>query len=314
MLRRDFLIRLGAGTSAMLGGEAAFGYTRRKKAHPAHHESPKLERVALSTWSLHNYFSSTRESSFELPGAMLVLLDFPDAIVSRYQIHHFEFCASHFPSVEKAYLQELKYTLVHSRSTLVNLILDIEECGPSGAFSAVDPNQRLTALEAVKSWVDVAHALGAKSVSAGPGKVDVNALEPVVESYKALATYAQAKNVRVAVENSQGFGADDPELLLKLFKLVGHGKISALPDFANFADEEARENGLKALFPYADTLCHAHRLASDAAGAENNPDFEKAMEIAKQTNFRGFYSIDFEGPGDPYAGIENTRNDLLKYL
>jgi hypothetical protein len=38
------------------------------------------------------------------------------------------------------------------------------------------------------------------------------------------------------------------------------------------------------------------------------------MEIARQANFRGVYSIEFEGPGDPYAGIQKTLDELLKYL
>jgi len=38
------------------------------------------------------------------------------------------------------------------------------------------------------------------------------------------------------------------------------------------------------------------------------------MEIARQARFRGFYSIEFDGPGDPYAGIQRTLDELLRYL
>ena len=147
--------------------------------------------------------------------------------------------------------------------------VDIEECGPDGTFSDPDRKERMAALDAVKQWVDVAHALGVKSVRVGPGKVDPENLAPTVESYQALAVYAQAKGVHVMVENHAGFGTEHPEELVKLFKLAGPGRIGALPDFANFPDEPTREKGLKMLFPYAQTVCHAKGLEFDANGAEN---------------------------------------------
>ena len=51
---------------------------------------------------------------------------------------------------------------------------------------------------------------------------------------------------------------------MKLLKLAGPGRIGALPDFANFPDEPTREKGLKMLFPYAPTVCHAKGLEFDA--------------------------------------------------
>jgi sugar phosphate isomerase/epimerase len=43
-------------------------------------------------------------------------------------------------------------------------------------------------------------------------------------------------------------------------------------------------------------------------------DFPQAIEIAKQSGFRGIYTIEFDGPGDPYAGIQKTLDELLKRL
>ena len=314
MLRRDFLARLtAAGASAGLGGGGnAFAYTTKK--HHAPSPPPKQDRIAVSTWSLRNYFRATREADFNLPGPMVVLLDFPGMIIERYNLHHLEVCASHFPSTEQAYLRELKYTLTHARSTIVNLIVDIPECGREGRFSDPDHDTRTEAVDAVKSWVDIAHTLGVKSVRVSPGKVDPENMAPSAESYKVLATYALPKGVHVFVENMSDFGSERPEDLVKLFKLAGSGQIGALPDFANFSDEATRAKGLKLLFPYAPTVCHAKGLEFDADGVETAYDFPHAMEIAKQAGFRGVYSIEFEGSGDPYAGIQKTFDELMKYL
>ncbi len=314
MLRRDFLARLAAGAAFVgLGrGGNAFAYTKGK--HKAPRLPHKLDRISISTWSLHNYFRATRDGDFNLPGPMLALLDFPEMIVNKYNVHHFEFSTSHFPSTELAYLREIKHMVSRTHSTIVNMPVDIEPCGPDGTFSDPNKEERMAALGAVKQWVDVAHALGVKSVRVGPGKVDIEDLTPTVESYQALAVYAQTKGVHVLVENNPGFGAENPQELVKLVKLAGPGRVSALPDFADFPDEPTREKGLKLLFGYTQTLCHAKGLEFDANGAETAYDFPQAMEIARMAGFRGVYSIEFDGPGDPYAGIQKTLDELLRYL
>jgi len=325
MLRRSFLARLAAGAAWVgLGcSESSIAHVPQTgaatRAHTAHAHgtdsaSAKMERVSISTWSLHNYFRGTRDSDFNLPGPMLALLDFPELIVDKYKVRHLEFCSTHFASTESAYLQEIKYALVRTRSTIVNMPVDIEECGSEGTFSDADRTKRLAAVDATKRWVDIAHALGARSVRVGPGKVDPEHLSRTAESYEALALYAQAKGVRVIVENHAGFGNEHPEELVKLFRLTEPGRIGALPDFGNFPDETTREKGLKMLFPYAQTVCHAKGLEFDANGAETAYDFPQAMEIARKSGFRGVYSIEFEGPGDPYAGIQKTLEELLKYV
>jgi sugar phosphate isomerase/epimerase len=211
-------------------------------------------------------------------------------------------------------LRELKYALVQTLSTIVNIRVDIEECGPDGTFSDPDPDGRKAALDAVKEWVDVAHNLGVKSVLVGPGKVDPENLAPTTEAYGALATYALSKGVHVMVENRTGFGSANPEELVKLMKLAGPGRITTSPDFGNFPDESTREKGLKMLFPYAPTVCHVTGLEFDSNGVETGYDFSQSMETAKRSGFHGIYTIEFAGPGDPYAGIQRTLDELLKYL
>jgi hypothetical protein len=314
MLRRDFLARLATVAASVAFGSSGSAFAYTKKRHHAPSTPSKQERIAISSWSLHNYFRATRESTFNLPGPMLALLDFPEMIVDRYRVRHFEICASHFPSTEQAYVRELKYALTHTLSTVVNLSVDIDPCGPDGTFSDPDREARLAALEAVKQWMDIAHLLGAKSVSVGPGKVDPEDLARTAESYKALANYALSKGIHVIVENQNGFGVEHPEELAKLIRLAGPGRIGALPDFANFPDDATRATGLNLLFPLAPTVCHANGLELNTEGAETSNDLSQAIEIANQAGFQGIYSIKFDGPGDPYTGIQKTLDELLKYL
>jgi sugar phosphate isomerase/epimerase len=316
MKRREFLT-VTAG-SALASWRAEEGFTGlpagRRTRRPAAHSVDKHARIAISSWSFHNYFLATREQEFNLPGSMITLLDFPEMMVDRYKVHSFEWVAPHFASTEATYLRELKSHLVRTRSRLVNIPVDIEEIDTAGGLSDPDVKVRDRAIEASKKWIDVAHALGANSVRCDPGKMDPANLTPTVASYKQLASYGKAKGVRVISENHGGVGSEHPEELVKLFKQVGSGSVGALPDFGNFPDETTREKGLSLLFPFARLVCHAKGLEFDASGNETRYDFPKCITIAKKAGFKGVYSVEYEGLGDPYDGVQKVVNELEKYL
>jgi sugar phosphate isomerase/epimerase len=313
MIRRDFLARLTGGfaTARLLDNAKLEG---RAQGHASRASGDKRQRISISTWSFHNYFQSTREKEFNLPGQMLVLLDFPEMIADMYKVHYLEFCAPHFASSEPAYLQELKTRLTRAHSHLVNIPVDIEEIWEKGGLSDPDKIVRENAIRASKKWIDIAAMLGSRAVRCDPGKMDPAHLEPTIQSYKALANYGGAKGIHVIIENHGGVGSEHPEELVKLFKGVGGSYVGALPDFGNFPDEPTREKGLELLFPYARVVCHAKGLEFDANGNETKFDFPKCIEISQKAGYRGIYSIEYEGAGDPYGGVQKVVDELLRDL
>jgi len=315
MRRRDFLTALASSAAGVcLCGEIwSLQAVKRRRLNPAA-GSDKRRRIAVSTWSLHNYFAATREKEFNLPGSMLALLDFPEMIADRYRVHQLEFCAPHFASTEQAYLRELRSNLRRARSNVVNIPVDIEELWTEGGLSDPDQRVRENALRACMKWIDIAHAVGSRAVRCDPGRLNASNLAPTIASYKALAAYGESKGVRVLVENHGGVGSERPEELVRLFRAVGSNYFGALPDFANFPDEPTREKGLRLLFPFAHIVCHAKALEFDAEGNETQFNFPKCMEVAKKAAFRGVYSIEFEGSGDPYSGIQKCLDQLVRLL
>jgi len=314
MIRREFLTRLAEGT-ILTGALGSADILRAATGGAAPQAGvDKRSRIAVSTWSLHNYFASTRENEFKLPGKMLDLLDFPQMIAEQYKVHNIEICVPHFASSEAGYLQELKKRLAASHTRVVNMPVDIEEIWNKGGLSDPDKSVRTTAVNASKKWIDVAATIGSPAVRCDPGKLDPKNLAPTVESYKALADYGKSKGVHVIIENHGGVGSEHPEELVALFKGVGGDYIGALPDFANFPDEAIREKGLGLLFPYARVVCHAKGLAFDAEGNETQYKFPKCIEISRKSGFKGVYSIEFEGEGDPYQGVQRVLDELLRTL
>ena len=267
-------------------------------------------RIGISTWSFHNFFIATRDDNAPpLTGKPWDLLDYPEMIADHYHIHEMEMVAPHFASTEPSYIKEVKSHLERAHSHLVNIPVDIEELDMGAGLS--DPDTKLTAkiITACKKWIDVAHDLGAKSVRCDPGKMNTADLKPTIASYKALATYGATKGIFVVIENHGGVGSEHPEELVALFKAVGKN-CGALPDFGNFPDEATRQKGLKLLFPFAHAVCHAKGLKFDDKGNETMFDFPQCVKTSKSAGFKGVYSVEFEGEGDPHTGVQHVIDEL----
>jgi hypothetical protein len=303
----------GLAAAAVSSGAGNLLVAEKKSGSSA---SPKLERVCISTWSFHNYFSTTREKDFHLPGEMLKLVDFPEMIADRYHVHNMEFVAPHFDSASTAYLNELKQRLAKAHSRVVNIPVDIEEFRQGGGLSDQNDVVRNKAIQGAMRWIDVGRELSCRSVRCDPGKMHPSNLTPTADSYRKIGTYGHMKSIKVIIENHDEIGSTHPEVLVSLFKMVGGHRVGALPDFGNFPDETTRERGLTLLFPWAFDVCHAKGYEFDASGKETKFDFPKCVEIAKKGKFRGVYSVEFEGPNtyDPYDGVQKVVNELLMYL
>ncbi len=317
MRRREFMGYLAGGLAAaafkskdgLLLGRPRRLQPSRRISHP---EFLLSRRIGVSSWSFHNHFPQTRDSDYHGPEETFALLDFPRMVADRYKVHHLEFVAPHFASTEPAYVDELKSQLVRARSYLVNLPVDIKEMWTEGGLSGPSESVRDAAVEAAKKWIDIAWHLRARSVRCDPGKMDPQNLTPTIDSYRKLVAYASRRGIRVIVENHGGVGSEHPEELVKLFKSVNSRYFGALPDFGNFPDAKIRAHGLALLFPYASTVCHAKGLEFDAHGNEMKYDFPSCVEIAKREKFGGVYSVEFEGSGDPYQGVQDVINELLR--
>ncbi len=293
-----------------LAGSAAAGASLLAKAQM---HNQKATRIGISTWSFHNLFTPTHDKdAAPISGTPMDARDFPDMIADRYHVHEMEIVAPHI-SPEPSYIRDLKARLDRAHSHLVNIPVDIKELWSAGGLSDTDAKVRERAIAACTKWIDIARELGARSVRCDPGKINTADLSPTIASYKALASYGASKNIFVIIENHGGVGSEHPEELVELFKGVGKN-CGALPDFGNFPDEATRQKGLKLLFPYGRTVCHAKGLKFDDKGNETMFDFAQCVKTSKAAGFKGVYSIEFEGEGDPHTGVQHVVDELLRYL
>lgn len=313
MKRREFLgyLTVGMGAAA-LDGKAG---RRLRRSRRISHSAYLLDQyVGVSSWSFRNHFPQTRSSDYQGAGETFALLDFPRMVADRYKVHHLEFVAPHFASMEPAYLDELRSQLSRAHSYLVNLSVDVNELSTQDGLSDANESVRGAAVEIARKWIDVATHLRARSISCDPGKINLQNQAPTIDSYRRLVPYASRKGIHILMENRRGVRSEGPEDPAKLIKAVNSRYFGALPDFGYFPDARTRVRGLEVLFNFAPTVCHATGLEFDSKGNETKYNFAECVEIAKREHFRGVYAVEFEGSGDASAGVQNVINELLRYI
>lgn len=294
MKRREFLI--GSGVAAFAGGGA-------RAQTPLADGDAKLARICVSSWSFHTLFPTAGKNAPPIAGRALDLLEFPEMIADRYHVHNLEVVAPAFASTEPSYFRDFTSRLKRAHSRLVNIPVDIDELWEKPALSSMDPTEREHAISLYTKWIDRAHELGTHSVRCDPGKINTADLSPTIASYRTLVAYGRSKDVAVIVEN-HGTASAHPEELAQVLKASGAG---ALPDFGNFPDNDTRERGLRLLFPLAIGVCHAKLNKARF-------DLARCVQISKEAGFKGVYSIEAGGRGDPYEAVQQVADELAKCL
>ncbi|MBS4196282.1 sugar phosphate isomerase/epimerase family protein [Lederbergia citri] len=203
-------------------------------------------------------------------------------------------------------LDDVKAALEKHGVQVLNMPIDY------GNISGLDEEKRKSDLEVIKSWIDVASYLGSKGarVNTGQQPEDVFDLSITANSYRELAEYAETKGVALVLENHGGMSAD-PKNIIKLFEMVNHPNFRICPDFGNF-DPDIRYEAIDMIFNNP-ILVHAKTYEFNEDGSHVQFDFEKCMAIAKKHNYDGYYSVEFEGPGDQREGVQKTIDLLKKY-
>jgi sugar phosphate isomerase/epimerase len=196
-------------------------------------------------------------------------------------------------------LEQIKAALDQYGVRVLNMPIDY------GNISGLDEEKRKSDLAVIKTWIDVAAFLGSKGarVNTGSQPQGIFDLSITAASYRELAEYAQGKGLAIVLENHGGMSAD-PQNILKLFEMVDHPNFRVCPDFGNF-EPAIRFEALDMIFNNP-ILVHAKAYEFDEKGDHVQFDFGKCMEIAKKHNYDGYYSVEFEGPGEQYDGIRKT--------
>jgi sugar phosphate isomerase/epimerase len=242
------------------------------------------------------------------------LKEFAAHVGAKFNIKKIEPWSEHFRSLDKSYLEALRAAVAKAGGAIVNIAVD----GEHSPYAA-DGAERERAVAFNKQWIDAAAAIGSPSVRTNipQAKDSKPNLERAVESLKRVAEYGASKNVVVNLENDNAV-SEDPFFLVKVIERVNSKWLHALPDFANTLaayEEEYAYKGIDAMFGHAYNISHVKETeVGDGKDKIAHVDLPKTFGIAKQHGYKGYFSMEWDSPGDPYLGTAGLIEKTLKNL
>jgi sugar phosphate isomerase/epimerase len=203
------------------------------------------------------------------------------------------------------------------------VIVGLIMCDNLGNIGDSDPEKRRETVEKHYPWVDIAAFLGAHSIRVNargegtPEEVAANA----ADGLRMLGEYGASKGINVIVENHGGISSNGT-WLSGVMDAVGMDNVGTLPDFGNFCiegrpvfdcqEEYDRYKGVAELMPYAKGVS-AKSYDFDENGEEMHMDYHRLMKIVKESGFRGYVGVEYEGTNlSEEDGIKATKALLEK--
>lgn len=327
MLTRRALIRsmpamLGACSINLQSGKASafapffsllLAQAERTKGPVANFPSTARDRIAVASWPFRSYIDSpsNHDRDRRMPG--MDLKDFAANVVAKFNVHNIEPYNLHFHSLDDEYLSAFRAELLRTKVNAVNIAVDIQ---PS--FHDPDPSIRKQAVVYAKKWVDVAERIGSPGIrtsNSRAGKSSPN-LQRTVGSLKEVSAYAASKNVVINLENDD-LVSEDAFFIVKVIETVDSPFLHALPDFGNSmmsGDASFDYRAMEAMFRQAFGICHVKDGETNSEGKRVTVDLQRTFDILKASGYRGYCSIEYDGPSDPYTATRDLIKRSVQYL
>jgi sugar phosphate isomerase/epimerase len=271
------------------------------------------ERISIASYPFRAFIVSpdNRDRDTSLPG--MNLLEFPAHVVAKFNIHNIEPHSRHFTSLQPDYLDSFQQVLQKTKVRVVNIAVSA-----SNSFYDEDAAAREKAIDYAKKWVDVAAHIGSPGIRThiAAARNSPPNLDRAAESLRNVTNYAAAKNIVVTLENDD-LVSEDAFSLVKIIEAVNHPYLRALPDFANSmlsGDADFNYRALQAMFQHAYNICHVKDGEMNDDDKQFNIDLKRSFDILKASDYRGYCSMEFDAPGDPYAPTLKLIEQTIKYL
>jgi sugar phosphate isomerase/epimerase len=276
------------------------------------------DRVAVAAYPFREFIVGWKGWDGKTPSTVplsqqMELKDFAAHVVEKFNIHHIEPWSPVFPSTDAKYLEQFRAAVERAHSSVVDIAVD-----QGHSQYAVDKAERERAVTGSMRWIDVGAALGSPSIrthidGAKDSKPDVGR---TADTLTRVAEYADKKNVVVHLENDNPV-SEDPFFIVQVIEKVNSPWLRALPDFGNSLaahDEEFQDRAMEVMFEHAYGICHVKDGEVDDNGKPSHVDLAKTFAILKRHGYKGYCSIEYDAPGDPYKVTTELVEETVKFL
>ena len=290
LTRRTFTIGTLATSALLKAADGRIGFPTAAR-----------ERLAVSTYPFRDVIGPAKMS----------LPEFAATIPGKLKVHGIEPWSPHFKSNDPEYVRGLASSFERSGLRVVNIPVDakVQLCG-----SAED---REAGLAIYRKWVDAAVVLKSPGIRIHmPHAKQGDEIECAVNAFGPLVAYGASKNVVINIENDEP-KTEQPERIVSVLKRFDSPFLRSLPDFCNsmLINDSATYNdsAMQMLFPLAFNISHVKDSESDD-GKTYRVNVDRIFAIAKNANYRGYFSMEWEGGGDPYEGTRKLLEASLRNL
>ena len=276
------------------------------------------DRVAVAAYPFREFIVGWKgwdgKSPSSVPVAQQIeLKDFAAHVAQKFNVHKIEPWSPIFPSTEAKYLEQFRSAVEKAHSGIVDIAVD-------GRYSqySTDPAERDRAVTSSKEWVDVGAALGSPSIRThihGPKDATPD-VGRTADTLSRVAEYAAKKNVVVHLENDDPV-SEDPFFIVQVIEKVNSAWLRALPDFGNSLaarDEDFSDRAMDAMFAHAYGICHVKDGEVNDQGNAVHVDLARTFGILKKHSYKGYCSIEYDAPGDPYKPTAALVEQTVKFL
>jgi sugar phosphate isomerase/epimerase len=317
---RRTMLRSGIGLVASSVVSMASGVELLAKARAINQNQPDLEfptgareRLAVASWPFRAEIESATNEYRDKKRPGMDLRDFAVKVREQFDVPGVEPLSAHFPSTEERYLHGFREAIEKAGVHVVDIPVD-----NSFSFYDADAAARKKAIEHGKKWVDVAVVLGSPSVRASiaEAKNSKPNLERAAESIREVVEYAAGKNILVNLENDD-LVSEDAFFVVRVIEKVNHPYLHALPDFCNSmasGNEKFNYDAVAAMFRHAYNICHVKDSEVGEQGKVFRVDLKRTFDILNASHYRGYCSMEWEGPEDPYYGTKKLIAASLQCL
>ncbi len=284
------------------------------------HNAPQLkfptvarERLSVASWPFRAEIESATNEYRDKKRPGMDLRDFAVKVREQFGVPGVEPLSAHFPSTDERYLKGFREAIEKAGVHVVNIPVD-----NSVSFYDADAATRKKAVEHGMKWVDIAVKLGSPSVrtSIAEAKNSKPNVDAAAESLRRLVDYAATKNILVNLENDD-LVSEDAFFVVKVIEKVNHPYLHALPDFCNSmasGNEKFNYDAVTAMFRHAYNICHVKDSEVGDEGKVFRVDLKKTFDILNASHYKGYCSMEWEGPEDPYVGTKKLIAASLQYL
>ena len=273
--------------------------------------APARPRLAVSTWSFHNYFPNTRYGNPTFKVEDLRLEQVLRRAQQQLDIHAFELSSAHLASWEPKAVDQLKEFARENRIQFIHMSDNIRGVNMAHA----DPKMREEAMTTFERLIGVTQRLGIPTMRVNTGTPAANSkwdIDVTIASYRRLARFARERQVEIIIENHFGISAD-PANVVRIIEAVGEN-IGSCPDFGLFRDDDQRWTGMPQMLRHCRRIVSAKFHGLDDQNRHRDFDLERCYRLVREARFAGWCSLEYEGPLEPGEQLRRMAPLARKWL